>query len=310
MMVGDIRGEPVQPGWQYQETGALDGRPVVVPVRLTRRPGTFKVVLDREKDDAARTSKRQTDEIDRKERLRPYRQRHPQPEGKQDQVVSGHMPVFLGRSPIAAFKILHDGAHGRTGAGQLLLQNMAHQGDRTLEPGIARIENQVEKPANRCKRNVPGDLVQALLIFGQRLVFFKGQCRERAPVLVPVAIGGVVERMVPGPDVLRHAAQDAEEKAGDLVVLRRCEQRVVSALVHQYKYSEQEQADDQPAKGRQPVGYGQACNRKVPEDAVGDERRGQLNGCGAVTFCGITGDNAFFLVYQLLCMVHALPLFG
>src|SRR5688572_33343697 len=89
---------------------------------------------------------------------------------------------------------------------------MADEADAAREPGKSRVEYQVYESAKRSHPDIAYKEITPLLIAGQGPEFIHRQNVQGAAVFRPVAVGGVVIRMVPRPDELRHARQHAEQE--------------------------------------------------------------------------------------------------
>ena len=159
---------------------------------------------------------------------------------------------------------------------QLALEEVDEQLHAALYPGDPRVEDQVDEAAGGRDGDAADLPVPALLGLGHRSVFVDRQGRKRAPVLFPIAVGGVMEIVVLRPDVLWHAGHHAEEESKRAVEPGGAEQAAVAAIVHQCKHAQREQADESDQRHGQPQGNPRTERRGDPQECQRYERRGDL----------------------------------
>src|ERR1700729_1701661 len=90
---------------------------------------------------------------------------------------------------------------------------MDYEGEAALEPGEARVEDEINETDQRGELDAALDVVQPLLHLRHCGVFTGRHCCVRPTIAGPVAIVSMVIVVVPGPHVLRHSRDHTQHKA-------------------------------------------------------------------------------------------------
>ena len=160
---------------------------------------------------------------------------------------------------------------------QLAADRMDQQADAALQPGEARVEDQIDEARERGGRHAALVPIHVLLCAGQRRILIRRQGRVRSAVLVPVAVVGMVIVVMLRPHVLRHPRHDAEEKPGRAIEPTAAKQAAVAAFVHQAKDPHGKQDDGQQWDQDEPGRYARRTGRQTT--------RGALSGTRVVKTC-------------------------
>ena len=250
----------------------------------------FKVVLYGEDDNAGGTGQGQTADIDGEKGGRAEVPACSYPDAQQYHIVAGHVPVFRTILPIAGLITLHDGLYGSTQVLQLGDEYMHEEFDRAQGPVEAWVEDKIQKCANRGHQDIASIKIHLLLGGRELFELIDGERGQRAAILAPVAIGGMVVVVVPGPDKPRQSDEHTGDETEDPVQGLGAKQTLVAAIMHQHEDTYDKQGQDEDIGRGQPVGDRQTLHRQVEQAEEGDEGIQDLNKRLGVTALAIFCD--------------------
>src|SRR5579862_6408850 len=102
------------------------------------------------------------------------------------------MPLLARRLPIARSEGGGMCLHRQVWPRDLHSGDMTHEDDAAPEPGIPRVEQQIDETHDRRQQDAAFAAVQTLLTHGHGGIFIHGERGVGPPVFVPIAIMSVV----------------------------------------------------------------------------------------------------------------------
>src|SRR6185437_4424736 len=106
---------------------------------------------------------RQANDVDQEEQLRAPCPAEQRPRTQQHDVIPEHMPVLAPRLPIARSETGCVCLYRQVRPRELLSGDMTHEGDAALEPGIPRVEQQINETHYGRQQDAAFAAVQTLL---------------------------------------------------------------------------------------------------------------------------------------------------
>jgi len=181
---------------------------------------------------------------------------------------------------------------------------MDQQADAPLQPGEARVENQIDEARERGCRGAALVPIHMLLGAGERRVLICRQRRVRSAVPVPIAVVCMVIVVMLRPHVLRHPRYDAEQKPARAIEPTAAKQTAVAAFVHQAEHAYGKQDDGQQWNQDEPGGHAGAPDGNPPEEHERSQGREDLLQSLDVIGPGISTDHGAFLAPEAVIRHH------
>ena len=121
-----------------------------------------------------------------------------------------------------------------------------------------------------------GRFVNSLFFSAEFLKFVQAEEISYPSISFPVAIGFVVISVIDRPRQLRNRVNDPQKEPEDSVQPCCFEQRSMTAIVHQRKTSQREQAENDQKRRSEPERHRRSLKHEPPQQPVWNQRVGNL----------------------------------
>src|SRR3569833_3145391 len=181
---------------------------------------------------------------------------------------------------------------------------MDHHADGPLQPGEARVEDEVDKAGEGSRYDTALAPIHALLLARQCRVLIYRQGRVGSAVSIPIYVVRMVIVVVLRPYVLRHSRKNAHDEADPAIEAAAAKEAPVAALVHQPENADREEDDEHQGEECEPGGNSGKPDGAPPEQGEGDQGREDLRPSFDVVGLRVATNHGAFLALQAVIRQH------